>query len=79
MDPKSRQSKRQDNALSLLNMTIEAFNLTKEILSVTPAKAVCGSVSVILTMIRVRFLSARVDLSRAEEHPGFDGQRGRLR
>ena len=47
---------RQDNALSLLNVAIEAMNLVKEVSSVTPAKAVFGSVSVILTMIRVCFL-----------------------
>ena len=37
----------------LLDVAIEALNLAKEISSVTPAKAVFGSVSVILTMIRV--------------------------
>ena len=76
MEAKSRQSKRQDNALSLLNVAIEGFNLTKEILSVTSAKAVCGSVSIILTMIRVCLPPAQVDLLRAKAHPGFDGQRG---
>ena len=56
MDADSRQQKRRDDALSLLNVAIEAMNLAKEISSVTPAKAVFGSVSVLLTMIRVRFL-----------------------
>ena len=79
MKAKPRQSKRQDNALSLLNVAIESFNLTKEILSVTPAKAVCGFVSVILTMLRVCFLPAPVDLWRTKGHPGFDGQRSGLR
>ena len=37
-------------------MAIQAMNLAKEISSVTPAKAVFGSVSVLLTMIRVCFL-----------------------
>ena len=40
----------------MLNVAIETLNLAKEISSVTPAKAVFGSVSVLLTMIRVRFL-----------------------
>ena len=79
MEAKSRPSKHQDNALSLLNVAIEGFNLTKEILSVTPAKAVCGSVSVILTMIRVRLPPARADLLQADTHPGLDRQRGGLR
>ena len=74
MDTKSQQSKRRDNALSLLNVTIGGLDLTKEILSATPAKAVCGSVSVILTMIRVRFPPARVGLLRAKVHQGFNDQ-----
>ena len=53
MDPDSQRQERRDGALSLLNVAIEAMNLAKEISSVTPAKAVFGSVSVLLTMIRV--------------------------
>ena len=56
MDANSKRQKRQDNALSLLNTAIEAMNLAKEVSSMTPAKAVFGSVSILLTMIRVRFL-----------------------
>ena len=56
MDANSKRQKRQDNALSLLNAAIEAMNLAKEVSSMTPAKAVFGSVSVLLTMIKVRFL-----------------------
>ena len=47
------QQKCQDNTLSLLGVAIDAMELAKEISSVTPAKAVFGSVSIILTMIRV--------------------------
>ena len=55
MDPKSsKQQKRQENAISLLNVAIETLNLAKEVSSATPAKAVFGSVSVLLTMIKVR-------------------------
>ena len=54
MDTKPQRPNRRENTLSLLNVAIEATNLTKELLSITPAKAVCGSVSAILTMIRVR-------------------------
>jgi hypothetical protein len=53
MDPKSQRSRRQDATLSTLNAAIEAMNLAKEISSMTPAKAIFGSVSVILAMIRV--------------------------
>ena len=55
MDSK-QQAQRRDNPLSLLNAAIEATNLAKEISSATPVKAVFGSVSVLLTMIRVCFL-----------------------
>ena len=54
MDADSRRQKCQGDALSLLNMTIEIMNLAREVSSVTPAKAVFGSVGVLLTMIRVR-------------------------
>lgn len=77
---KSERPKGRDNTLSLLNLAIEASNVTKEVLSITPAKAVCGFVSVILTMIRVGFLPLReVDWLWAETHPGFDDQQGGLR
>ena len=52
----SKRQKRQDNALSLLNAAIEAMNLAKEVSSATPAKAIFGSVGILLTMIVVRFL-----------------------
>ena len=56
MNTNSKQQKRRDEALSLLNTAIEVMNLAKEASSMTPAKAICGTVSIILTMIRVRFL-----------------------
>ena len=61
MDTKSRQRKRGDGVLSSLNAAIEALNLAKEISSIAPAKAAFGSVSVVLTMIRVSFLLFRND------------------
>ena len=52
--------KRRDNILSSLNVAIDALNITKDILSGTPAKAVCGPVSVILTMVKVSSLLTHV-------------------
>ena len=52
----SRRPKGRESVLSALNVTIETLNLAKEICSVTPAKAVFGSVSVLLTMIKVYLL-----------------------
>ena len=54
MNVNSQQQGPRDGALSALNVAIEAANLAKEASSVTPAKAVFGSVSILLTMIRVR-------------------------
>jgi len=56
MEAESKQPKEREGAISALDVAIEAMNLAKEISSITPAKAVFGSVSVILTMTRVSFL-----------------------
>ena len=61
MQAKSRPPKEQGGAISVLNAAIEAMNLAKELSSITPAKAVFGTVSLILTMTRVSFLLVCVD------------------
>jgi len=61
MEAKSQRPKGRDNSLSSLNVTIEALNLAKDLCSVTPAKAAFGSVSTLLTMVRVRFPQFRND------------------
>ena len=60
MATNSQLPKDRDGVLSALNVFIEVSNLAKEISSVTPAKAVFGSVTVILTMIGVSFFLFRV-------------------
>ena len=55
----SQKPKEREGVVSVLNGFIEAFNLAKEISSGTPAKAVFGSVGVLLAMIRVRLLAFR--------------------
>ena len=55
METKLQRPKGRDGTLSSLNVAIEAMNLAKEVACITPAKAVFGSVSILLTMIRVRF------------------------
>jgi len=52
MSTNSQRPKHRDAALSSLNVAVEGVNLAKELSGVTPAKAVFGTVSVILTMIR---------------------------
>ena len=56
MEAESQRPKGRDGTISTLNAAIEAMNLAKELSSITPAKAVFGSVSVILAMIRVSLL-----------------------
>jgi len=56
MEAESQRPKGRENTISALNVAIEAVNLAKEVSSVTPAKAVFGSVSAILTMIKVGLL-----------------------
>ena len=53
MDTKSQRPKRPDTTLSSLNAAIDAMNIAKDVLGMTPAKAAFGTVSVILNMIRV--------------------------
>ena len=64
MTDKSPQPKGRDSVLSSLNVAIDGLNLAKELSSATPAKAVFGSVSVLLTMIRVSFLPPAIGCSR---------------
>ena len=55
-----------EDVLSLLNVAIRGLDLAKEVLDVTPAAAVFGSASILLTMIRVGF-----SLSFATGYPRF--------
>ena len=59
MDARSKQSKRRDGVLSSLNVVIEGLNFAENLSSITPAKAIFGTVSIVLTMIRVSFLTSR--------------------
>jgi len=61
MDARSRQPKERDNTVSALNAAIEALNLAKEVSSIPLAKAVFGTVSVILTTIKASFFMSPVD------------------
>ena len=56
MAPKSQREKGRDRVLLALNVIIEGLNLAKEVSSATPAKAVFGSASIVLSMIRVSSL-----------------------
>jgi hypothetical protein len=55
MAARSQRLTEPDGAISSLDMAIDVLNLAKEVSSVTPAKAIFGSVSILLAMIKVRF------------------------
>lgn len=73
MEANSRRQRGRDNSLSSLSVAIETLNLAKDISCITPARAVFGSVSSILTMIRVRFFLFRNELW-AHPYSGLDDQ-----
>ena len=56
MAAEPQRPKGREGTTLVLNATIEALNLAKELSSITPAKAVFGSVSIILTTIKVSLL-----------------------
>ena len=53
MKPDFQPPKGKEGVTSALNAAIEAVNIAKELSSVTPAKAVFGSVGLLLATIRV--------------------------
>ena len=63
MATKFQRPKGREGVLSLLNAAIDAVNLAKEASSITPAKAAFGAAGVLLTMIKVRFLLFRGEMS----------------
>ena len=73
MDAKSKRQKRRENTLSLLNVAIDALDLAKEVSSVTPAKAIFGSVSALLSMIRVHFPIFFDNIPQIHEQSGLNG------
>ena len=79
MDTHPQRQERRENTLSVLNVTIDALNLAKEISSATPAKAIFGSVSALLSMIRVRPFLVSDDTSQVHMQLGLNGQRNRVR
>ena len=55
MDPTAQRQNGREKVIFSLNAAIDTLNLVKEVSTITPAKAVFGSVGVILTMIKVIF------------------------
>ena len=73
MVPRSQPPKEREDAISSLDAAIEATNLAEKISNIKLAKAVLGSVSVLLTTIRVCILPLYNDLLRVHMWPGLGG------
>ena len=56
MEAESKRPKGQEAAISALNAAVEAMNLAEKISTIAPAKTVFGTVSILLTLIRVCFM-----------------------
>ena len=74
-----QRPKTREGVISTLNAAIEAMNLANERTSITPAKAVFDSASVVLTMTRVCLLLVCVVRLQTEIRPGLDDKTGGLR
>ena len=75
MEIKSRRLKERDGVFSSLNAAIEILHLAQELSCISSASAAFGSVSALLTMIRVHFRLFRNGVFQAHRHLGLDGQR----
>ena len=51
--PQPEKGKDRDPVLSVLNATIDALNIAEKIATIAPAQAVFGSVSILLTVVKV--------------------------
>jgi len=70
MNANSQRPKRREVAVSSLNAAIDALNVMGDM---TPIKTVFCSVSMILTMIRVRFLLLCNNQLQAHAQTGLNG------
>jgi len=73
MAAKSQRPNGRSGALSSLNVAIDILNLAKEVSSITPAKAAFGSVSILLTMIKVCLLFLCDETLQVHTLPGLGG------
>jgi len=73
MEAESQQPTGREAAISALNAAVEAMNLVEKNSTITPAKTVFGSVSTLLTLVRVCFLHSCNDLFQIHTQLGLDG------
>jgi hypothetical protein len=73
MEAESEQPEGQEGTISALNAAIEAMNLAEKISTITPIKAVFGSVRTLLMIIGVCFLFFCNDLLEIYTQLGLNG------
>ena len=74
MKANSQQPSERGDAIPALNAAVEDLKVAEKASSIPPAKAVLGSVIVLLTLVRVRLLLFRYDLLLVHVQLGLDGQ-----
>ena len=74
MASKFQRPKGRDDALSALDVVIKGLDLAKDACGIPPAQAVFGTVSALLTMIRVRPITSSDDELLVHVCSGLDGQ-----
>ena len=74
MNTKAQRPKERNGTISSLNVAIDTLNLARDISGIAPAQVAFGSVSTLLTMIRVRFALFCTDKLLVDTYPGFHGE-----
>ena len=69
------QQKGRDCVVSTLNALIQILNIAKDACAIPPAQVAFGSVSVLLTMIRVRFALFYDHKLPIRDYSGHHGQK----
>ena len=59
MPTESWRQKHRGDIISVLNVAIQGLDFAQGVSTIPPAQAIFGSVSILLTMIRVRLLPSR--------------------
>jgi hypothetical protein len=71
----SQQQTAHDAVLPTLDVFIQTINFAKDSCGIPPAQIALGSASVLLTMIRVRYLLLREQILLIRVYLGHDGKR----
>ena len=79
MDSTPLHQKARDRVPPTLDVFIQVLSIAKDTCGVAPAQIAFGSASVLLTMIRARFLPLCKDHLLTLLYPGYNGQRSGFR